>query len=623
MKKALSILLSIIMLLGVMIITPLSADAAGNSFSAATSFTLGRTVNGSITRTNTVDYYTFTLSSSGKVKLTASSEMSTYYQIYASTNTSTNIYYKWSESFSENVHLLAGKYFFVVKPEYSNGVGNYNFSMSFTSANESFKENLDTNNNTFTKANTVYLGTKYYGQIAKNDSVDVYSFSLSSSGKVRLAASSDMSTYYQIYASTNTSSNIYYKTSESFSEDIHLVAGKYYLVIKPNYSSGVGNYNFSMSFTSANESFKENLDTNNNTFSKANTVYSGTKYYGQIAENDSVDVYSFTVTTANKVTLTSNADLSIYYQVFSSTNTNTHIFSKTGTSVSEEINLGKGLYYLVIKPNYSSGVGNYSFKLSTPVSPSSVRLNQTSLSLYKGNTATLTATISPSNATSKTITWSSSNTSVATVSAGKVTAKGGGTAKITAKTSNGITAVCTVKVSLYKPYVTNLQNTLYGVKLTWGSVSGAAKYRVYYNNGKSWVKLADTASTSYLHKSVKSGKQYKYTIRCLSKSGAVISDFYHPGWSITYVAAPKAPKLSNTKSGVKVTFTATKGVPKYGIMRKAGNGKWVNIATTTKKTYVDKSAKKGVTYRYSICCVNKNGKRISAYNNGSAIKCKR
>ncbi|MDE6650562.1 MAG: Ig-like domain-containing protein, partial [Muribaculaceae bacterium] len=83
-----------------------------------------------------------------------------------------------------------------------------------------------------------------------------------------------------------------------------------------------------------------------------------------------------------------------------------------------------------------------------PTSVESVRLSNTSLSLTEGETATLTATVSPSDATDKTVTWTSSDTSVATVSAdGKVTAVKTGTATVTASSFNGKTATCIVMVS--------------------------------------------------------------------------------------------------------------------------------------------------------------------------------
>lgn len=71
---------------------------------------------------------------------------------------------------------------------------------------------------------------------------------------------------------------------------------------------------------------------------------------------------------------------------------------------------------------------------SSNISVTSITLNRSSLTLDIGDTYTLVATVSPSNATNKTVTWSSSNTSVATVSSsGKVTAKKAGTVTITAK----------------------------------------------------------------------------------------------------------------------------------------------------------------------------------------------
>ena len=76
-----------------------------------------------------------------------------------------------------------------------------------------------------------------------------------------------------------------------------------------------------------------------------------------------------------------------------------------------------------------------------------ISLNKTSISILKGNNETLTATITPSNATDKTVTWTSSNTNIATVVNGKVTGVKAGSATITAKTTNGKTANCTVTVT--------------------------------------------------------------------------------------------------------------------------------------------------------------------------------
>ena len=81
--------------------------------------------------------------------------------------------------------------------------------------------------------------------------------------------------------------------------------------------------------------------------------------------------------------------------------------------------------------------------VATPVT--SVTLNQTSASLKAGETVTLTATVSPDDATDKTVTWSTSDESVASVSNGVVTAKKVGTATITAKAGDK-TATCTITV---------------------------------------------------------------------------------------------------------------------------------------------------------------------------------
>ena len=87
----------------------------------------------------------------------------------------------------------------------------------------------------------------------------------------------------------------------------------------------------------------------------------------------------------------------------------------------------------------------------------SVSLNKTSLTLEIGESETLTATVLPSNATDKSVTWTSSDQSVVTVANGKITAIGSGTATITATTSNGKTVTCTVTVNAAVPEITQVE----------------------------------------------------------------------------------------------------------------------------------------------------------------------
>ncbi len=77
-----------------------------------------------------------------------------------------------------------------------------------------------------------------------------------------------------------------------------------------------------------------------------------------------------------------------------------------------------------------------------------VKLDKDSLTLDVGGSENLAATITPSNATNKNVTWSSDNQNVATVENGKVTAVGAGKATITVTTEDGNkTATCAVTVN--------------------------------------------------------------------------------------------------------------------------------------------------------------------------------
>ena len=91
-----------------------------------------------------------------------------------------------------------------------------------------------------------------------------------------------------------------------------------------------------------------------------------------------------------------------------------------------------------------------------------ITLDKTALEITVGETATLTASVTPDNATDKSITWSSANESIATVDQnGKVTAKAAGTVKITAtaKDGSGVKGECEVTVTPITVIWDNMNNT--------------------------------------------------------------------------------------------------------------------------------------------------------------------
>ncbi|WP_455635430.1 Ig-like domain-containing protein [Parabacteroides sp.] len=133
------------------------------------------------------------------------------------------------------------------------------------------------------------------------------------------------------------------------------------------------------------------------------------------------------------------------------------IVSKDGSTI-ESVKVN-GTPLIAVDGVYSYTVGGEDFTITityvtyTPL-PDDVRvtgvsLDATSKTLAVGESFTLRATVTPSNATMKSISWSSSDETVATVDAnGVVTALKIGTCKITVATNDGNkTASCTVTVS--------------------------------------------------------------------------------------------------------------------------------------------------------------------------------
>ena len=128
------------------------------------------------------------------------------------------------------------------------------------------------------------------------------------------------------------------------------------------------------------------------------------------------------------------------------------VFLGGSTSARFSFLLGKNCTYKFIATDKAGNVTEKTatFYDGTYVVPvTGVSLDESSITLDVGGNQTLTATVTPEDATNKKVRWSSDNEAVATVSEdGVVTAVAGGTAVITATTHDGLfTASCTVTVN--------------------------------------------------------------------------------------------------------------------------------------------------------------------------------
>ena len=140
------------------------------------------------------------------------------------------------------------------------------------------------------------------------------------------------------------------------------------------------------------------------------------------------------------------------------TNISENATSSTYTISNTTTDMSGYQYRCVVKSASGVSVISQAATLTVQTKPASVpvtgvKLNTETLELFTGNTATLTATVEPENATNKNVTWSSDKPDVATVdAAGKVTAVSEGTATITVTTADGSKqATCSVTVT--RPYI--------------------------------------------------------------------------------------------------------------------------------------------------------------------------
>ena len=238
------------------------------------------------------------------------------------------------------------------------------------------------------------------------------------------------------------------------------------------------------------------------------------------------------------------------------------------------------------------------------IQPTSVKLNATSKTIQKGKTYTLVATIIPTNATNKKVTYTTSNSKVATVTSnGTVKAVNYGTAVITVKTSNKKTATCKVTVPYTVKYNLN------------GGTNNKANPTSYY--GKK-ITLQNPTRKGYSFAGWYSDSKYKTKVTSFTSGNKVL----YAKWNKVTVSKAKTPTLTNIATRkLKVSYGTTSGVKGYQIQY-ATNSKFTGskTKTTSSRNYTITSLTKGKRYYVRVRGYKTDSTGNKVYGTWSAVK---
>lgn len=416
--------------------------------------------------------------------------------------------------------------------------------------------------------------------------------------------------------------------------------GTYYISAIDNLVGwhGGGDVRIKASFTSVNAADKEP----NSSFSQAMNLPAGQKVRGALTKlTDRFDFYKIQVPSSGTVTFQFNSMIeALTFQLYDKDQqllTKQRPILLDGTPESPKggswsTELSPGTYYVQVTDNIfnSEPEGYYDFTWNCFVPVSSVSLNKSSLSMTAGDTAALTASVSPSNATDKSLAWTSSDSSVVSVnSSGRLTAKKAGKATITvtAKDGTNLSKKCavTVKAKVTAPKrvgkLTSSKSTWTrnSVTLKWSSVSGASGYRVYKydRKTKTYKKYKDTTKTSLKVTGLSAETKYTFKVAAYKKAGGVTKfGTQSPARSVwtaprqlssSRITSKKTLKKTSSKWTVQLKWKKVSGASGYRVYYRQSGGSW-RLLKKTRSTTLKVSLKKGKSYSIRVAAYRtKNG----------------
>ena len=197
MKRFLTFMLSLIMMLSLFNVGFSAYAGEHKTMLTAKEYVIGETVEGTLDK-DRIEFIKFTLNKSGKLSFKAEGTSSYQVYIFQANNVEQYFYVDYVKE-NKNLgkaykdtsyYLLAGTYYFKLNNDSFND-NNYSITTSFSSANESFLENFDVNNDYIGVANEIEIGKTYNGMLGLNDKNDYYKI-VATNGKYTLNVNSNI-----------------------------------------------------------------------------------------------------------------------------------------------------------------------------------------------------------------------------------------------------------------------------------------------------------------------------------------------------------------------------------------------------------------------------------------------
>ena len=354
------------------------------------------------------------------------------------------------------------------------------------------------------------------------------------------------------------------------------------------------------------------------------------------------DAPTLTISTSNGVVLSWNAvEGAASYQVYRTTGSNTEfdkIATVTGTTYKDtSAVVGTKYYYKVRAIGTNGSYGKFSYekaakaKCAAPVVTAGNNASTGKVTL-KWKAVKGASKYEIYRATSKTGTYTKIYTTSGTSFTNTSTNPGYSYYyKVRAIDKNGnksdyskiVGRTCDCAAPVVK--VTNVASTG-KIKLTWGDVTGAAKYEVYRATSKTgtYTKIYTTTGTSMINTSVTPGKTYYYKVKAISARTSNADSAFSAVVCRTCDCARPNVKIALSNGHPKLTWAAVTGADKYIVYRATSKtGTYTKMTTTTGRNYINSNAKPGTTYYYKVVAVsNLSTAANSAYSSVVSITAK-